>query len=195
MSPTQKGLAAPRPRQEDGEGSTLEALLLDTPLDYGTAWALQRRVHHEVARGQRPNTLLLMEHPRTITMGRRGGWSNLVGDPRALEAQGFELWHIDRGGDITYHGPGQLVVYPVVNLKHSNMELGTFLRDIERAHIAMLTTRILQLTEHLKVHKHDEHSRRGLLKMVGLRRRHLKYLSRKNPESYRAVIKKLGLRR
>ena len=61
--------------------------------------------------------------------------------------------------------------------------------------IAMLTTRILQLTEHLKMHKHDEHSRRGLLKMVGLRRRHLKYLSRKNPQTYRSLIKKLGLRR
>jgi small subunit ribosomal protein S15 len=61
--------------------------------------------------------------------------------------------------------------------------------------IALLTTRINQLTEHLKVHKHDEHSRRGLLKLVGQRRRHLKYLSRKNPESYRDLIQKLGLRR
>jgi small subunit ribosomal protein S15 len=61
--------------------------------------------------------------------------------------------------------------------------------------IAMLTTRITQLTEHLKVHKHDEHSRRGLLKLVGLRRRHLKYLSRKDPEAYRDLIKRLGLRR
>ena len=61
--------------------------------------------------------------------------------------------------------------------------------------VAILTTRILQLTEHLKVHKHDEHSRRGLLKMVGLRRRHLKYLSRKDPHAYRALIQRLGLRR
>ncbi|HVO70462.1 MAG TPA: 30S ribosomal protein S15 [Aggregatilineaceae bacterium] len=61
--------------------------------------------------------------------------------------------------------------------------------------IALLTTRIDQLTEHLKVHKHDEHSRRGLLKLVGQRRRHLKYLSRKDPESYRELIQKLGLRR
>ena len=61
--------------------------------------------------------------------------------------------------------------------------------------IAILTTRIGQLTEHLKVQKHDEHSRRGLLKLVGLRRRHLKYLSRKNPESYRELIQRLGLRR
>lgn len=61
--------------------------------------------------------------------------------------------------------------------------------------IALLTERIVQLTEHLKVHKHDEHSRRGLLKMVGLRRRHLKYLSRTNPKSYQELIKRLGLRR
>jgi small subunit ribosomal protein S15 len=61
--------------------------------------------------------------------------------------------------------------------------------------IAILTTRIEQLTEHLKVHKHDEHSRRGLLKLVGQRRRHLKYLSRKDPASYRELIQRLGLRR
>ena len=61
--------------------------------------------------------------------------------------------------------------------------------------IALLTTRIKQLTEHLKTHKHDEHSRRGLLKMVGLRRRHLTYLSRKEPERYKEIIQRLGLRR
>lgn len=61
--------------------------------------------------------------------------------------------------------------------------------------IALLTTRINQLTEHLKVHKHDEHSRRGLLKMVGQRRRHLIYLSRKDPERYKEIIRRLGLRK
>jgi small subunit ribosomal protein S15 len=60
--------------------------------------------------------------------------------------------------------------------------------------IAMLTTRISQLTEHLKIHKHDNHSRRGLLKLVGQRLRHLKYLSKKNPEAYKTLIEKLGLR-
>jgi len=61
--------------------------------------------------------------------------------------------------------------------------------------IALLTTRIHQLTEHLKTHKHDEHSRRGLLKMVGQRRRHLTYLSCKDPERYKEIIQRLGLRR
>ncbi|MEL7433358.1 MAG: 30S ribosomal protein S15, partial [Chloroflexota bacterium] len=54
---------------------------------------------------------------------------------------------------------------------------------------------LVQLTEHLRTHKHDEHSRRGLLKLVGQRRRHLKYLSNKDPKAYRDLIKRLGLRR
>ena len=61
--------------------------------------------------------------------------------------------------------------------------------------IAILTERIRQLTEHLQFHKHDEHSRRGLLKLVGQRRRHQRYLASKDPEGYRELIKRLGLRR
>ncbi len=61
--------------------------------------------------------------------------------------------------------------------------------------IAILTSRIVQLTEHLRTHKHDQHSRRGLLKLVGQRRRHLKYLSQTSPESYREMLQRLGLRR
>ncbi|MBI5669993.1 MAG: 30S ribosomal protein S15 [Chloroflexi bacterium] len=61
--------------------------------------------------------------------------------------------------------------------------------------IALLTNRINQLTEHLKAHSHDEHSRRGLLKLVGQRRRHLRYLSQTKPDVYRELIQKLGLRR
>ena len=61
--------------------------------------------------------------------------------------------------------------------------------------IALLTTRISQLTEHLKVHKHDEHSRRGLYKLVGQRRRHLTYLKNNDTERYRNIVQRLGLRR
>lgn len=61
--------------------------------------------------------------------------------------------------------------------------------------IALLTERIKQLTEHLKIHSHDEHSRRGLLKLVGQRRRHLKYIARKKPDVYRELLQRLGLRR
>jgi len=61
--------------------------------------------------------------------------------------------------------------------------------------IALLTSRIKQLVEHLKVHKHDYHSRRGLLKMVGQRRRHLAYLSKKDPERYKEIVARLSLRK
>jgi small subunit ribosomal protein S15 len=61
--------------------------------------------------------------------------------------------------------------------------------------VAILTTRINSLIEHLKLHKHDQHSRRGLLKLVGQRRRHLAYLSRKDPDRYRELIQRLGLRK
>jgi small subunit ribosomal protein S15 len=61
--------------------------------------------------------------------------------------------------------------------------------------IALLSARITQLTEHLKVHNHDEHSRRGLLKLVGQRRRHLKYIARKKPDVYHDLLQRLGLRR
>jgi small subunit ribosomal protein S15 len=76
--------------------------------------------------------------------------------------------------------------------KHARHEGDTGSPEVQ---IAILTERIRQLTRHMQEHKHDQHSRRGLLKLVGQRRRQLKYLSRKNPDSYRQLIKELGLRR
>lgn len=86
----------------------------------------------------------------------------------------------------------------------SKVEKETVIKDFHRhstdtgspeVQVALLTTRIQLLTEHLKEHKHDEHSRRGLLKLVGQRRRHLTYLSRKDPDRYQEVLQRLGLRR
>ena len=76
--------------------------------------------------------------------------------------------------------------------KHGRNETDTGSPEVQ---IAMLTTRINQLTEHLRAHKHDHYSRRGLLKLVGRRRRFLNYLQKHNLEGYRALIKELGLRR
>lgn len=85
-----------------------------------------------------------------------------------------------------------------------NANKGDIIKDFARhdgdtgspeVQVAVLTGRIRQLTEHLKTHKHDQHSRRGLLKLVGQRRRHLRYLSRKNPDAYRELLQRLGLRR
>lgn len=76
-------------------------------------------------------------------------------------------------------------------------EFGRFEGDTgsPEVQVALLTKRITQLTEHLRTHRHDEHSRRGLLKLVGQRRRHLQYINRKRPADYRELIERLGLRR
>jgi len=84
--------------------------------NYQSAWELQNRLAGEIAAGQRPPTLLLLEHPHTYTIGRRGGNQNLLWDKQRLEAEGASVYHADRGGDITYHGPGQLVGYPLIPL-------------------------------------------------------------------------------
>jgi lipoate-protein ligase B len=86
---------------------------------YGKAWELQRKIAAERAAGQRPDTLILLEHPHTYTLGRSGHEENLIWSEAERAERGVELHRVDRGGDITYHGPGQLVGYPVISLQPS----------------------------------------------------------------------------
>ncbi len=83
---------------------------------YRQAWDLQARLAAEVAAGGRPPTLLLLEHPHTYTFGRSGEQGNLLWDREEVEAREVEIHWVDRGGDVTYHGPGQLVGYPILPL-------------------------------------------------------------------------------
>lgn len=87
-------------------------------IDYQTAWDLQRRYAGELgaAPADVAQRLLLLEHPPTYTLGRRGKLENLLFDEARLSAEKITVHHVDRGGDITYHGPGQLVGYPIVHL-------------------------------------------------------------------------------
>ncbi len=85
-------------------------------LDYDTAWELQARLAAEIAAGERPPTLLLLEHPHVYTFGRRGREENLLWDESELRRRGIAVRWVDRGGDVTYHGPGQLVGYPLLPL-------------------------------------------------------------------------------
>ncbi len=85
-------------------------------IPYSQAWTLQNQLADEIARGIRPATLLLLEHPHTFTFGRRGQASNLLWDEAELDRRGVEVHWVDRGGDVTYHGPGQLVGYPLFPL-------------------------------------------------------------------------------
>ena len=83
------------------------------PVAYGEAWARQKALHARVARGERPPTLVLTEHPRTLTLGRAASGENLLFAESWYRRRGFELFWVERGGDVTYHGPGQLVAYPI----------------------------------------------------------------------------------
>ena len=83
---------------------------------YQQAWDLQYSLAAEIAEGHRPQSLLLLEHPHTYTFGRGGHPENLLWDEAELMRRGVTVHWVDRGGDVTYHGPGQLVGYPLLNL-------------------------------------------------------------------------------
>lgn len=85
-------------------------------IDYQEAWDLQNQYAAEIAAGDRPATLLLLEHPHTYTFGRRGEAAHLLWDEAELDQRGISVYWVDRGGDVTYHGPGQLVGYPLLPL-------------------------------------------------------------------------------
>ena len=85
-------------------------------IDYERAWKLQDAYAAEIAEGKRPPTLLLLEHPHVYTFGRRGKAENLLWDEEQLKTKGISIHWVDRGGDVTYHGPGQLVGYPLISL-------------------------------------------------------------------------------
>ena len=85
-------------------------------IDYAPAWKLQDEYAAEIAAGTRPPTILLLEHPHTFTFGRKGHAENLLWSPEELTRRGVGVHWVDRGGDVTYHGPGQLVGYPLIPL-------------------------------------------------------------------------------
>ncbi len=85
-------------------------------IDYDSAWKLQDQYATEIAQGKRKPTLLLLEHPHVYTFGRKGNAENLLWNETQLKEKGISTFWVDRGGDVTYHGPGQLVGYPLIPL-------------------------------------------------------------------------------
>ena len=107
-------------------------------VDYLSAWELQKNLHRQVADGALPGVLLLLEHSHVYTLGRRGKPSDILASPDWLNEQGVEVHHADRGGEATYHGPGQLVGYPIVNLRSIGGGPLKYVRTLERVLIATL---------------------------------------------------------
>jgi lipoate-protein ligase B len=107
-------------------------------IGYRAAWALQRQLVAARSADEIPDTLLLLEHPPVITLGRAGSTDHLLGSEAELAGRGVELVASDRGGDITFHGPGQIVGYAVVDLAARGRDLHRYLRDLETVLIRAL---------------------------------------------------------
>src|SRR5262249_45083568 len=107
-------------------------------IDWAEAFELQQRLVGERKQGLIPDHLLLVEHPHTITMGRNGHIENLLASEEVMARTGIHFHHTDRGGDVTYHGPGQLVGYPILDLREWKRDVGAYVRAIEQALIDAL---------------------------------------------------------
>ena len=114
-------------------------------MEYAAAWTLQERLAGDVALGVRPPMLLLLEHPHTYTLGRRANKANLLWNDEQRARMGVRVFEVDRGGDITYHGPGQLVGYPILALAPpgwlgSRLPQADFIGYVRKLEALLITT-------------------------------------------------------
>ena len=107
-------------------------------VEYGAALALQQETERAVKEGQQADTLLLLEHPHTLTVGRRGDSAGILMSPAVLKARGVTVFETNRGGKITYHGLGQIVGYPIINLSPDREDVHAYVRDLEEVLIRAL---------------------------------------------------------
>src|SRR5512137_1501234 len=107
-------------------------------VDYGEALTLQQQLVAARKEGSIADQLLLLEHPHVITLGRNGQMGNVLASEEVLSRAGISFYPIDRGGDVTYHGPGQLVGYPILDLREWKRDVGAYVRGVEQVIIDTL---------------------------------------------------------
>jgi lipoate-protein ligase B len=107
-------------------------------IDYGEAYHRQRELIRQRLDGEIEDTLLLLEHPPTITIGKSGRLENVLVSQEQLTKEGISLFFTDRGGDVTYHGPGQLVAYPIIDLRNRGRDIHRYVNELEEVIIRTL---------------------------------------------------------
>ncbi len=107
-------------------------------LEYGAALSVQKDTELAVKEGRQADTLLLLEHPHTLTVGRRGDSAGILMSPELLEARGVTVFETNRGGKLTYHGLGQVVGYPIINLSPDREDVHRYVRELEEVLIRTL---------------------------------------------------------
>ena len=108
-------------------------------VDYESALAIQKQTEIAVKTGIQPDTLLLLEHPHTLTIGRRGDSSSVLLNEEQLRARNVTVFETNRGGRVTYHGLGQIVGYPIINLSPDREDVHRYVRDLEEVLIRTMS--------------------------------------------------------
>src|SRR6185295_2208578 len=135
-------------------------------IEYAAALAIQKETEQLVKTGRQPDTLLLLEHPHTFTIGRRGDSSSVLLSEEELRKRNVTIFDTNRGGKVTYHGLGQLVGYPIINLSPDREDVHRYVRELEQVLIRTMsnfgidTFRIEGLT--------GVHTRRGKIAAIGV---------------------------
>src|SRR5438045_5503245 len=107
-------------------------------VEYGAALELQKQTERAVLTGAQADTLLLLEHPHTLTLGRRAAQNGIIAAEGALQERGVTVFETNRGGKVTYHGLGQIVGYPIINLSPDREDVHRYVRDLEEVWIRSL---------------------------------------------------------
>ncbi len=133
---------------------------------YAAGLAIQKQTEASVLTGEQPDTLLLLEHPHTLTLGRRAADGGIIAPDEILKARGVTVFETNRGGKVTYHGLGQIVGYPIINLSPDREDVHRYVRDLEEVLIRAMSDfgidafRIQGLT--------GAHTSRGKLAAIGV---------------------------
>jgi lipoate-protein ligase B len=123
-------------------------------VEYGEAYRVQKKLHRQRLDGAISDTLLLLEHPPTVTIGRSGSLENVLVSKERLTQEGISLFFIGRGGDVTYHGPGQLVGYPIMGLSERGEDIHRYVHDLEEV--------LIQTLEDFSIYANRDNSHAGV---------------------------------